>query len=788
MPSRRPTSTRALRPRWTLLLCLLAAAAAGAVSTTACSGSDEGGPSSSSSGTGAAGGAGASSAGGGGSGGGLFVDGGTCTPGQDCGDGGICGDDGTCCEADTYCGGDCCESNAICSFATCVVPGGDCVDATDCAAGEYCEYSLGETQGSGGGGPGCQGGVELRTGKCLPKPPQCGPNEDPGDPPACLTSCEYIPPFGQFDPTLKFSWGDVASSVDDVMMAPIVTQLDDDNCDGHVNERDIPDIVFFTFDANDYNNSSGSSATLHAISIVGGAVVEKWATKTAMDSPGRSIASGDIHPSPGNEVVVCTTDQKVRAYDAQGAVLWTSPSIGAACFMPSLADIDQNGDAEVIVKSAILDGETGAIEASMANSDQHVVVSDVTGDSHLEVVSSSRVFDAGGNLLIDLGINGSHAAVGDLDGDGVAEIVTVYFQDHTLTVWHLDPNVPAGYEIVRQGIDINSTISPNPCCAINPNSAGCTRGGGPPTIADFNGDGFRDVGLAGGIGYVVFDGVKLMDPVNFTNDETVAWLTQTQDCSSAQTGSSVFDFDGDGKAEVVYADEVTLHIYDGETGVELWSTCNTSGTLWEYPLVADVDSDGHADLVVASNRYSSLNCSGSKTTGIRVFGDTLGEWVRTRRIWNEHAYHVTNVNEDGTIPQVETVNYLDPNLNNFRLNVQPQGEFSAPDLVVDVFPGCGGAYTLVGRVRNIGEASVEPGVVVGFYEGDPAAGGVKLGEGYTTQVLYSLGVEDVELSLAQVPGSLVYAVVDDGSPPHPWHECRTDNNTSHGADPSCGPN
>jgi hypothetical protein len=31
-------------------------------------------------------------------------------------------------------------------------------------------------------------------------------------------------------------------------------------------------------------------------------------------------------------------------------------------------------------------------------------------------------------------------------------------------------------------------------------------------------------------------------------------------------GSSVFDFNGDGKAEVVYSDEYHLWMYDGSTG------------------------------------------------------------------------------------------------------------------------------------------------------------------------------------------------------------------------------
>lgn len=739
-----------------------------------------------------AGGSGGLGAGGtAGSGANILPDAG-CQVGDPCGDGGVCAGDGTCCEvADLLCGDQCCGAGQVCSFQACQTPGDDCVDATDCAADEYCEYGLGEGgaggQGGGGGlGGQCSGGVRLPTGKCLPKPPQCPPDTEPGDPPTCVAECEYHPPLGQFEPTVKFSWGDPANPTHNVMMAPVVIQLDDDNCDATIDEKDLPDIVFFTFDNGDYNNNNGNSATLHAISIVDGAVVDKWSTKTSGDYPGRSIAAGDLDlASPGSEIAVCTTDNRVRVYGSNGVVKWTSQPTGGTCFMPSIADMDQDGQAEIVVNAQILDGLTGAPKVAAFNppNNEHVVVSDVDGDGVLDVVTPTKAYDASGNLIVATGLVGTHAAVGDLDNDGIVEIASVNTPNHTLSIWRVNPAAPGGFEVIRTGLDINSTISPNPCCLANPASAGCSSGGGPPTIADFDGDGFPDVGLAGGIGYVVFDGQSLTTPA-IADVDTVLWLTQTQDCSSAQTGSSVFDFDGDGAAEVVYADEVTLHIYSGVDGQELFQTCNTNGTLWEYPLVADVDNDGHADIVVGSNSYSSFNCSGVKTTGIRIFGDTEGKWVRTRRIWNQHPYHVTNVEEDGRIPMVETPNHTVPGLNNFRQNVQPLGEFAAPDLIVSVAPQCNAEYGLLATVRNIGQASVPPGVLVGFYSGLPATG-TKLGEAATTQPLYSLGAETVFLPLPSTPAGPVYAVVDDDPAPQAWHECKTDNNVSDGADPAC---
>ena len=171
---------------------------------------------------------------------------------------------------------------------------------------------------------------------------------------------------------------------------------------------------------------------------------------------------------------------------------------------------------------------------------------------------------------------------------------------------------------------MNAAFAMNHCPS---GSAGATNGGGPPTVADFNGDGIPDVGLAGGIAYVVFDGSKLMDST-VAGPQTILWSVTTTDCSSAATGSSVFDFQGNGKAEAVYSDEDYLRIYNGTTGNVVFQTCNTTGTLIEYPVIADIDNDGHADIVVVSNAYASSNaeyqCNDGThiaQAGVQVFND-----------------------------------------------------------------------------------------------------------------------------------------------------------------------
>ena len=141
----------------------------------------------------------------------------------------------------------------------------------------------------------------------------------------------------------------------------------------------------------------------------------------------------------------------------------------------------------------------------------------------------------------------------------------------------------------------------------------------------------------------------------FDTDGIVLWQQTTQDYSSGNTGSAVFDFEGDGIAEAIYPDELHLWAFNGPDGaVKLNSPEHSSNTWTEYAVIADLDNDNHAEIIVPNND----TVSGGFYTGITVLTDADNSWQAGTRIWNQHAYSITNVNEDGTIPAMPDPNWL----------------------------------------------------------------------------------------------------------------------------------
>ena len=221
-----------------------------------------------------------------------------------------------------------------------------------------------------------------------------------------------------------------------------------------------------------------------------------------------------------------------------------------------------------------------------------------------------------------------------------------------------------------------------------------TTSGGRINIGDFDGDGDVELGFAGRNIYVVRNYIDDDGDANRNNGTWEdLWRKTGLDDGSQRTGSTLFDFDGNGTVEVVYSEEEDLFIYDGPTGDLLFQTTSRSGTRTEYPLVADVNGDGQAEIIVTAQARNGPAFSG--TGWISVYQSSNQPWVPARKVWNQHGYHVTNINDDLTVPAVQQDNlssFFEGRYNNFLVQTAigggPDGQvvYPAPDAIITPNP------------------------------------------------------------------------------------------------------
>jgi len=300
-----------------------------------------------------------------------------------------------------------------------------------------------------------------------------------------------------------------------------------------------------------------------------------------------------------------------------------------------------------------------------------IALADLDNDADVEIVAANFATDHMGNRLFTAPVaagSWSATAAADLDGDGDLEVVlgnAAYHHDGTQ--YYSTPSVASGYPQIA-----NLDGDPQPEVIVMNNNGiamlehtgavkyqdlrptgdgiGFTTWLRPATVHDFDGDSVAEFAVSSANHYTVYEG-----------DASIVWSANVSDQSGIAAGTA-FDFLGDGIAEAMYADENFMFIFDGG-GLPLLQIPRTSGTLSEYPVVADIDNDGSAEIVVVSNSYGAM-----PSPTVQVIRDVDDRWIQARRIWNQHTYHVTNVREDATIPQFEPPHHT--LLNTFRTNAQ----------------------------------------------------------------------------------------------------------------------
>lgn len=740
-------------------------------------------------------------------------------------------------DAGPSCGGVRCAADQVCRFETCIDAPAACTFDGDCQSDTYCE-----------------------AGECIPY--GVGPRGESN------AMCKRLTVLGLFNPKVQCEWtappsGDPFPDHANVLSTPLVADFDFDGNKAAVH----PSIVFVTYNCND--GSCGAQPGCYGVvRVLDGATC---APQHSFGAPGEIIGSvtpaiGDVDGDGRPDIVTERQSGGVVGYRFdptanQFVHLWNSFSSfnAGGCHWAgvSLADLDDDGKPEVVQNGpfpaaydqsgVLIDGAAvGVTYGQML----HPVLADVDGDAQVELLDGRDVwrFDRSSRTWVIATAGGQplgHPALADFGTwdaagqgtrtplDGIPELVVVTSGSVRLQT--------LGGAVIFGPLPLPGGGS-----------------GGPPTVADFDGDGRAEIGVAAATRYTVFDpdcaqGASSAECVSGAADGML-WSRVSQDQSSNVTGSSVYDFEADGKAELVYADECYSRVYDGRTGDVLFSQHHTSCTWYENPIVADVDGDFRSEIVIPSNVNCSVTCpaidpihdgvrcetdadcpgatscakelagapvgfcrcqveadcgspdltctdplagaspvgkvcraqhpAGAPKQGIQVMADVLDRWVGSRTIWNQHAYSVTNVNDDGTIPRTSMVkpNWKEPGLNNFRQNVQgSQAPEAVPDLTganVGEVMCVNDVPVLEARVCNRGTGAVASGVPVTFYDGVGKTGVVAC-TAVTTKVLQPGQCETVSCTWqtpAAAAGTVTISADDDGTGAGASSECEEQNN------------
>ncbi len=386
----------------------------------------------------------------------------------------------------------------------------------------------------------------------------------------------------------------------------------------------------------------------------------------------------------------------VVLYSRTGSVIWESATFTGDDFdyvaAPVLSDMDHDGQVEVIVGRVILnhDGSTRGVGVAGRGSFGHrpwvgggtisegalPAVADLDLDGVEEVIVGNAIYNPDGDpIWVDFTQDDGMVSVANLDDDDEGEFIAV------------------SYNTVR-AMDTHGAILWGPMAIPSANITS------PAAIADIDGDNEPEIIVAGGSELWALE-----------KDGSVKWTAEVIDESGA-TGASIFDFEGDGIPEVVYIDEQEMVVYDGETGaVKFYSAEHSSATMYDYPTVADIDGDNQAEIVVCHDGFGP--------GAVSAYGDLDESWAAARPLWNQHAYSITNINDDLTVPVDAIPNFT--LYNNWHAAVARVGS----DALIEDLSGlinnvceddCDqGKLLITFQVNNLSERTFEGTIPVSFY-------------------------------------------------------------------------
>jgi hypothetical protein len=131
--------------------------------------------------------------------------------------------------------------------------------------------------------------------------------------------------------------------------------------------------------------------------------------------------------------------------------------------------------------------------------------------------------------------------------------------------------------------------------------------------------------------------------------------------------------------------------------------------MFEYPVIVDVDGDDHAEILVCHNNY---------THAMSVYGDENNSWMTARPLWNQHAYSITNIEENLTIPTNPEPSFV--HSNTWHSAIAEPGVPVVANIDTEVLDLCteecdNQTVWLTVRIRNRGQLDIGAGINLTVY-------------------------------------------------------------------------
>lgn len=595
-----------------------------------------------------------------------------------------------------------------------------------------------------------------------------------------------VRPSSPIQPVVEWSWKQpTPGGINPLTYStPAIISLIDTNGDGRVDEKDIPYLVFNMI-PNNYDYYVNYWGELRAFKGDGSSELFKVFNDNTHFNWQGYVAVGDIDKDGFPEIITNTRSvagvgTTLIAYNHDGTFKWeNSVQIQAwnvtnplyqiqinESTKPIIADLDGDGNVEIIAGGgANVFNADGSVKSGVYDSQRNAgvnsteIVCDLDLDGKQDILAGTSAYNSNGSLKWQMSprLMYGYTAIGNLDNDPYPEIAVVdgtgYIQPYALRLYVY------GHDGVLQLGPVNISQLEGIACQYE---------GQYPIIADFDGDGQNEIGVRGAGIYYIFD--------RQGNVKTQLHLHphQAGTFKGLNNSPTVFDLNGDGRPEVLIKSDNFFQIFDGKEGNLLFEESFNEPFYSYYRqnvFVADLDGDNHSEILVLGYNSSTGEC-------FRVYGSANNDWVNARRIWNQQSYHVTNINDDGSIPRHEEPSWLAQNT--YRCQI-PVGGGNNPYLT----PNMTASYiraveevnglTLTARIGNGGSAKAQPGVAVNFYLGDMASGTL-IGSASTSKPLEPGEYQDVRVIWTGATGTdvTITAVADPGNT---VSECNEDDNS-----------